>query len=372
MLQALIRGQKIRFSRLSPDHVRSVLCTELTRLGDLAISLPAIAAFRRRFPEAELAVAVRAEYAGLLRFLPMIDHIVSVGSEGGAAQLFRTARNIRSSPFDLACSLSPSSRNALLTLSTPARAKLGYFQINESLTPFLHHNPVHAAGCRIPDIAYGRESIYERPKKLCLALGINEFPTVEWSVPTPDLEILKSKLVDTGWLPGKLVVVIHPFAGWSYREWPLDRFVSLASSIVDEWHAFIVFVGNDAEWRERQSIWSNIRVMQGMTALKTTDVSDLARLFTIANVFVGNDSGPLHLAASFGLPTVGIFGPAPPDLTGIDGAFARNLYHREPCSPCAQLKCIQPNSPCIEMVRRDDVFRAVNELLVRVQSLQSR
>ena len=95
----------------------------------------------------------------------------------------------------------------------------------------------------------------------------------------------------------------------------------------------------------------------------SSDMLDVALLMNEASLVVGNDSGPLHLAAALGIPTVGMYGPASPALTGPLNSRGLYLYHKVECSPCDQRMCIRPENPCMGLHEVDQVFREVARLL---------
>jgi ADP-heptose:LPS heptosyltransferase len=93
-------------------------------------------------------------------------------------------------------------------------------------------------------------------------------------------------------------------------------------------------------------------------------LDELAKIIAGAKLFIGSDSGPLHLAAAVGTPSVGLFGPASPEITGPLVTMNSYLYKKVECSPCNQKDCVRKWNPCISLISVDEVFEAVNRFLL--------
>ena len=110
--------------------------------------------------------------------------------------------------------------------------------------------------------------------------------------------------------------MIHPFAGWEYRSWDLRRFGELGHSVISEFDIDVVFLSEEKDQASLQELQEQFRDQPRARFVSFLDLIEAAVLIQRSTVFVGNDSGPLHLAAALGRPFVGLFGPAPPELTG--------------------------------------------------------
>jgi heptosyltransferase-2 len=103
----------------------------------------------------------------------------------------------------------------------------------------------------------------------------------------------------------------------------------------------------------------------------SADILKTAALLRDADLFIGNDSGPLHLAALLEVPLIGLFGPASPELTAPLSARGSFLYHQVACSPCSQTVCIMPDNSCMRRITPEDVLTAVAEELERASGHRS-
>jgi ADP-heptose:LPS heptosyltransferase len=157
--------------------------------------------------------------------------------------------------------------------------------------------------------------------------------------------------------PKERIVVLHPGASKMERAWNLERFIQLAEALREK-ELQVLFV-------------SGKEISVGSFPLKVKpSLTEFSNLLRSCSVFVGNDSGPLHLAQQCGAPVIGIYGPGDPMTTGPRSVTAhRVIYHSYPCSPCRQnfFKECDPapsGKPyCIETISTHEVLQATLELL---------
>jgi heptosyltransferase I len=338
-----------------PERIRSLVVIEVTRLGDFLVVLPTLGALRRAFPDARLAIVADQRYAPFARtVVPEID-VLPLESPGSFWSFVRCMIALRSRQFDLALSMSPGRRNAILALASRAQQNVGYLTPRDSLTPYLLNAvPVEASGFRLPSSqVYGHENIEDRAWKVLWALGITE-----------NREPMRLDGKGSG-RSGSSYVTIHPFSGWEYRTWDLDEYVELARRIVRSTDLEVVFVVPRAEYPQVTLLRSRIEGIPGVRMAEVETLEETARIVVGSRFYVGNDSGPLHLASMLGVPAVGLFGPAPPEITAPRSEMNAYLYRRVECSPCDQRTCLRPGDSCMHQIAVDDVTAAVHQLLRR-------
>lgn len=153
-------------------------------------------------------------------------------------------------------------------------------------------------------------------------------------------------------------VAIHPGSGSAAKCWPVDRFIELAVRIEKETAVKPVLLFGPAEEGIRH------RVGWHFSAYDNRDLHEVATFLKGCRVYVGNDSGITHLAASLGVPTFAIFGPTDPAVWAPRGDHVRILQGQADCSPCvdeARRQC--RDRVCLESLSVDTVFRGVLSLL---------
>jgi heptosyltransferase-3 len=159
----------------------------------------------------------------------------------------------------------------------------------------------------------------------------------------------------------KNLVVIHPGAGSQRKRWPLENFIEVACAMREMDFAKVVFLIGQSEL----DLWHVVK-SQAQGQFEVRGVEDLSMMISLTKTcrcFIGNDSGPAHLAAFVGLPTVTIFGPSNPKRWAPVGRATRVLRGEANCSPCfevAKTNCEDPQ--CLRGVSVDMVVDAVREL----------
>ncbi len=342
--------------------VNSVLVVELTRLGDVLTMLPSIRLLALRFPDAAITLLVDQQYASFLHALDLPCTVYGVERPETVRGFIRAVSFARKLNASLALSMSPPKRNAAVTLASGAERKVGYLTYVDSLTPYLASTPIEAVGCELPGHeSYGRENIEERSLKVCRALGI-EAHDVPRTIDVDAGACRQAREVMTrdGTLPRRPFVVLHPFSGWEFRSWPLERFLALAESILTRLPGYaIVFLCEKSEASQLVPVAHRFNDHAAVRVFASADLLMTAVMLKEAALVVGNDSGPLHLAAGLGTRVIGLFGPAPPELTAPRSVQGEFHYQRVECSPCDQCVCVRPGQSCMTLIPTEDVVRSV-------------
>jgi ADP-heptose:LPS heptosyltransferase len=157
---------------------------------------------------------------------------------------------------------------------------------------------------------------------------------------------------------GKITsVIMHPGAekGYEYKRWPVDRFRIIVRKLLDSGCAVTILAGPS-----EPQIGGEFAGMPA-TVLKDPDPDTLITSFRAADIFVGNDSGPAHLAAWFGLATITLIGPANPLRTAPRGERCISLSSSESCSPCHFSAVNCSHQRCMKNITVEQVWEAVEK-----------
>lgn len=366
-------AERRRRHALSSLHVPSVALVELTGLGDVIATLPAVQGFRLLFPSAGITLVVDEKLAELIRSFDLPCAVAGAPRSHSLWGVADAIRRVRGLEAALVCSMSPPRRNALVALASGAPYVAGYLRYTDTLTPFLLETPVEAFGVEAEEgITFGRESIGSRALKVCRALGLREAPgEIRLHIARRSLEVAHAQLLEKGMPTADRYVAIHPFAGWIHREWPLERFGDLAERIVQTTGLSVVFLWEIEKEGSLPQLRGRFAGERRVVFAPVLSLLETAVLISGASFFVGNDSGPLHLAAALGVRVVGLFGPSHPSLTApACSQGAEWLYRGVDCSPCDQRACIRHTDSCMDRISVDDAMRAVEN--VRALSLERR
>lgn len=156
--------------------------------------------------------------------------------------------------------------------------------------------------------------------------------------------------------------LLHINARRTLRKWPLQNFCQLANYLHNEKKLSVVFIGDESEAEE-------IAAAQKQLAFKTfstagnLSLTQLAALMKKATIYIGNESGPLHMAAIMQVPCLGLYGPGPVDIFYPYGKKTAVIHHVLECNPCDQLHCVHPENPCIQRITLEEVKSKITEFL---------
>ena len=296
----------------APVTPRRIGVVHLNQVGDLMFSLPALAALRAGFPEARIVSILRESLEPLLMGSELIDEILL---HRGSRDFFAGMGRVRASELDLVVCFSQSPRSRLLAYGSGAarRVGLGGGPLASLLTESVQSSGLPSTannlrltgvlGCPVPHSGYQ---------------GL-------LSVRDEDLVTARSILVDAGWDGVGEVVV---FAGGASRgrenkEWAGERLMEACRRSGGDGFWSVV-VGTERRAGVEHSPHEGVLDLSGRTGLR-----DLMGLLSLARLFVGIDSGVLHLAAALGTPCVALFGPTDPEETGPQGEGHRVIRAAE-------------------------------------------
>lgn len=336
---------------------RRILVKEVNWLGDLVMSLPALRAIRRAFPQAHLSVLIKSELATFFDGSQWLDEVISyrVGrSLGGLADRRHVIAEIRSRQFDLAVVFPRSFESAFWTALAriPRRAGFAADRRGLMLTHKTSRPPRHGHTHQMFDYLY----------LVRATLGIEGDRTAI----APDTHETHVASV-RAWLDGvrrgtgPLIALAVAAAYGPAKEWPVARFAALIDRLAERHGAECVLVGAPGE-RARCAMVAEASRHGAIIAAGETTVGQAIALLSLSAGFAGNDSGAMHVAAALGIPTVGIFASTNPQRTGPLGPRAQALYHPLPCSPCLERTCPLGHYQCLQQVAPDDVEQALVEL----------
>jgi len=333
---------------------------------------PLVRALRRRYPDAHLTYAVEPAAAVVVAGNPHLDEILEIPRRRGLPRLrddLAAARGLRRRRFDLAIDLHGGPRGAWLTWASGAPRRIGYRTPGRS---WIYTDVVPRPADLGP-----RHSVLKQ-WDLLAPLGIDACDPSRDAVEMPDdrdaTARIARRLVATGVTPRHPVVVLHVSAGNPFRRWPRGHFAGLVTELArrDPERRFILTSGPSDEGAVR-AIVEDIRRRSAAAAAATwpweLDITELRALIAQAAVYIGGDSGPLHVAATTRAPIVALFGPTLADRSmpwrdprwpaeGVDGGPL-------PCRPCRQRTCAPGDFRCLTGIDPARVADAVERALAR-------
>jgi lipopolysaccharide heptosyltransferase II len=340
-------------------------------IGDVVLALPAVQALFDRYPEAKISIAVRAPSQRLLEGHAAIDTIYEIPSGDNIRFWDQTqfSRSLSKNNFDLGVAFPNSFKSAFLLRLTGAKYRLGYN--TEIRDVFLTHSvEKDKVAIELHRVDYFLNIL--SPLKL-KKMKTRFMPTVKIDSRIKAKEVLADLSVRSG----EFLVAIHPGGSKLPRRWHEERFGVLCQKLLKEYDAKVILLGDKSESDTLKSIVGSCPADK-VLCLTSLSLPETAAVISKCNVFIGNDSGMMHLAAMMNTPLVGIFGPGSPQTTGpfMDSDNYEIVTKNFPCSPCKQnffKECkpsVHSKPYCIEDISVKDVMEAVERLVrIRGQSL---
>ena len=355
-------------SSLRPKEVGRIALVELLQRGDLMAALSMVRPLKRLFPGAEVRVIHSKSCSGVADMLDGFAPLPVENSKDIRA-LVNWGLAHRNTLYDLTIAASPSHRNSLVALLLRSRARVGYFQ--RPRNTYAHRTysvPVQAIGLQERSRFLHDGSIYDRGYRILSFLGACCANGSLGELSVRDLRPNFRRLDDNdryarSFLERKHIrdfVVVHPFAGVALKQWPLTKFVSLFNGMADvRPDVFFVAIGAPSEIAELglADIPSNCMVFPART------ISDSAALIARASAFVGNDSGPAHIAYLLHVPALVLFGPTTPESAFPDVPWVRTLCADAPCAPCDLRRCPVRSDNCMNRISVRDVLETLSAVL---------
>jgi lipopolysaccharide heptosyltransferase II len=152
-------------------------------------------------------------------------------------------------------------------------------------------------------------------------------------------------------------VVIQPGARYWFKAWPPERFAALADRLTDRFGCQVMVSGSSQEATLTQAVVNHAK-SRLLNIAGRSDVRSLAALLKRSALFVGNDTGAMHIAAAVGAPVVGLFGPSNPMEWGPRGGPAETIYKGLDCRVCFHPTCRRGEENCMKLITVEEVMGA--------------
>lgn len=344
----------------------------LRLVGDVVFTTPAVHALRRHHPEARIDYLVETAAAPIVRHAPAISEVIEVARPRGLARLrydLDLARRLRATRYDLAIDFHGGPRSAWLVRATGAPRRIGY-DIPGRRFCYTTRVPWH------PNLVPPRHSVLNQ-WDLLTPLGIPApDPAIDPVRMTPGPEAVRAaeaRLAGAGVAADAPLVVLHVSASNPFRRWPRESFAEVAAVLAAEQPARrIMITAGPSEADAADAIAAEAARRAGPAAAAILrcgepSLEELQVIMTRADLFIGGDSGPLHVAATTRVPVVALFGPTLP---------ARSMPWRDPavpalalepgalaCRPCHQRTCVPGDFRCLTATTPAQVIAAAHAVL---------
>lgn len=352
------------------EAVREVLVLRLDRIGDLLMSLPALADLRAALPEARIRLAVGRWSQELAKSAPVDEILVwsapwagrsAEGSES-LGELRRKARGLRSVGLDLAVDLQGDVRASVLLWMSGARARVGYANTGGAYL--------------LTQVVPLDETIsWVEQNRRAVAVATAKPVGVSWPDPLTEADrAFVARLFRTLGLEARWPLVgIHPSGGRLVKQWEVARWREVALSLQRDFQATVLITGSEADKPLSEALGTGLPARPLDLTGKLT-VRETMAVIGALDLFLSPDTGPMHMACAVGTPSVAVFGPSDPRRYFSGGHDRPESRHRVVrtdlwCSPCNLIRrppneCSGPEPPeCLQRVAADEVYRQAAKLL---------
>ena len=346
----------------------------LRLIGDVVFTTPIPRALKRAFPGSRISYLVEGAASPVVAHNPWIDEVIIAPRRRGLRRLaddLKLARRLRGERYDLVIDLHGGPRSSWLTRASGAPRRIGYQVKGRSW--------MYTQAVARPRELRPRHSVVNQWDLLQAIPDWRGGPAdpvrdaVEMYVPHEAETSMDRRLAAAGITRGHELVVAHVSAGNPFRRWPEPAFARVLAALAAAADARRVVVSSGPSDREAAGrIVSAARAILGDNAGRIVDIGefDLAELRAVigrSRLFIGGDTGPLHIAATTRTPVVGIYGPTLAARSGpwrdpAVPSFAMEVADL-PCRPCEQRVCVPGDFRCLTTIHPEQVIAAAEEAL---------
>ncbi len=348
----------------------NILIIRLSAIGDVVDVLPALRCLRSNFPESRISWLVEDRASEILSAHPDLNDVIVFPRKKWQREILKVNkvistlsdilsfyRKLHDEHYDLVLDFQGNLKSGIMDLITGTENRFGFGQ----------------GFCKEFNYLFTKYKVYPQNKRehridknLSLLKGIGfeaKFQNPELPVSRLDQEYI-SKFIDENNKCSVPLIIINPCTSeyGSYKRWSTLNYARLADMILEKYDVKVIFTWGPNELEIVNEIVAHMK-QKALVSCKTT-IKQLIELMRRANLYIGGDTGPLHIASTLCIPTVAIFGPKDPILYGPYNENAAIISKELPCSPCRNRTCSDPE--CLTMILPEEVFQAVNQLMDKI------
>jgi heptosyltransferase-2 len=323
-------------------------------VGDAVMCIPALEALRAHWPDAEISILARPWVADLYRGQPFANKVISLdASVRSPFAMENISRDLRREHFDCALLLQNAFSAAWLAWRAGIPERIGYARDARRLLLTRTVRVPRAGEIPAHESHYYLE-LLRRIGWLDKLLTVSE---IRLQLAPGASGAAESRLEKAGVHLNSLRIALAPGAAYGAAKcWLPERFAAVADSLVDEFNADVILFGTPSEVEVSRQIAARMS-HQPISLVGQTPIGELPALFSRCQLFIGNDSGAMHVAAAVGVPVVGVFGSTDPYGTAPVTPRRTLVQRKVACSPCFLREC-PIDHRCMTRVTVADVHAA--------------
>jgi heptosyltransferase-3 len=332
--------------------MQKILIIKLRYIGDVLLATPAIRAIKAARPDVRVTMMVNRGTEDVLSGNPDLDEIM-VLDKGSLTAQSRIIAGLRHRRFDTVIDLTDGDRSAFLSWTSGAPVRIGF---NDE-----HRWRGHYYTQVVQSVPGVRHRI-DRDLEALKLINIQADSTDPQLWLTPEESNSADQLLNQlGVQRSPSMVILQPGARYWFKAWPPDRYAELADRLKSLYDCQILIGGShqdiDLAEQIRQIAKSKPIVMAGRTTIK-----QFAAIAKESVLFVGSDSGAMHIASAVGTPVVALFGPSNPREWGPRGGPIEVLYKELDCRSCFHPTCMRGEENCMRLITVEEVYAAARRM----------
>lgn len=349
-----------------------ILLVRLRQIGDVVFTTPAIRALRDRFPDSQISYVVEPAAAPVVERNTRLSRTIVAPRGRGLAGLrrdVRLGRLLRDERYDVAIDFHGGPRASLLTWLSRAPVRIGYDIPGRS---WMYTRVVGR-----PRELRARHSVdnqWDLLESLDVGRSSPEAYPVEMPLDPEVARTVRSRVASAGVSARDQLVVIHVSAGNPFRRWPIGSFGDVAAALVTRHRNLCVIITSgpserDAAGRVIAHAREHVQVSDRARVVDCGDfsLSELRALVEDAALYIGGDSGPMHIAATSHVPMISLYGPTLPARSTpwrpAEWPAAAIEVHGLECRPCDQRVCAPGDFRCLLRIEPKQVIEMAERLI---------
>lgn len=320
--------------------VKKILAIRNDRFGEFLLNIPALNALKRTYPGVKLTLVVDPYVRELAQSIACVDEVITwKRGRHRVFEMLKFSAKLKKQKFDLCVILNPSKEFNIISFLAGIPKRIGYVRKwSFLLTDKIIDNKRKALK---HEVEYNLELVSlvgALPEDKLLSLNIND-------------SLIDYMIKNAGIAEGVNLIAIHPFTSDSIKQWPIENFARLSKKLTEEFNARVIIVGGGQDI-SKEKMFLEISDKNIVNLIGKTSLIQLAAILKRCKLLISGDSGPMHLAASVGIPVAAIFRS---DIS------AKSPKRWGPWG--SRHSVIEKNS--LESISVEEVFNLAKEILIR-------
>jgi len=353
----ILRGSRIisETTALDPNRINKIMIIRADRIGDLVLSTPSFAALRKRYPKSYISLVVQTYTKDLVFNNPVVDEVIDFDPKMPVMQKINFFLKFKKYRYDLVAVLHSTLGWGFFAYLSGAPYRIGY---SERGGGFLLTIPIP-----LKDDA---EVVHELERTLDIVKRVgadieDKHPYV--SVTEKGERFAKKFFENSGIKNTDRVVAMHPGARQAYIRWRAEGFAAVADMIIEKYFFKILLIGGESENTIIKDVNRGIKNKNFIVTALGVELTELVSLIKRCVLFVGNSTGPMHIATALDVPVVAIFGSVHPlDSFKKWGPWGdgHSIVSKDlNCNNCHPSDC--ETYDCMNLIEPEDVMKAITK-----------